>query len=56
MGAGLSQGALEEIGELLGRRGTGGVDAFSVGTGGALTKVGSVTVPDGAGGEGIVAW
>ena len=34
----------------------GGVDAFAVAAGGALTKVGSVTVPDGAGGEGIVAW
>ena len=36
--------------------GNGGVDAFAVGAGGALTKVGTVTVPDGAGGEGIVAW
>ena len=36
--------------------GNGGVDAFAVAAGGALTKVGSVTVPDGAGGEGIVAW
>lgn len=34
----------------------GGVDAFRVGPDGALTPVGSVTVPDAAGGEGIVAW
>src|SRR5579871_1304417 len=31
------------------------VDAFRVGDGGALTAIGSVTVPDGAGGEGIAA-
>lgn len=36
--------------------GNGGVDAFTVAADGALTKVGSVTVPAGAGGEGIVAW
>jgi 6-phosphogluconolactonase (cycloisomerase 2 family) len=35
---------------------TGAVDAFSVASDGALTKIGSVTVPDAAGGEGIVAW
>jgi DNA-binding beta-propeller fold protein YncE len=32
----------------------GGVDAFRVGTDGALTKVGSVIIPDGVGAEGIV--
>jgi 6-phosphogluconolactonase (cycloisomerase 2 family) len=31
------------------------VDEFAVGTGGSLTKIGSVTVPGAAGGEGIVA-
>jgi hypothetical protein len=31
------------------------VDAFAVGAGGALTPIGSVTVPGGAGGEGIAA-
>ena len=31
------------------------VDEFAVGSGGALTAVGSVTVPGGAGGEGIAA-
>jgi DNA-binding beta-propeller fold protein YncE len=37
--------------------GAGGrVDAFRVGSNGSLTPVGSVLVPDGAGGEGIVAW
>ena len=35
---------------------TGAVDEFSVGFRGALVKIGSVTVPNGAGGEGIVAW
>jgi DNA-binding beta-propeller fold protein YncE len=34
---------------------TGIVDEFSVGAGGSLTSVGSVTVPAAAGGEGIVA-
>ncbi len=33
----------------------GQVDAFRVATGGSLTPLGSVTVPGGAGGEGIVA-
>ena len=33
----------------------GGIDEFAVGAGGALTPVGSVTVPGGAGGEGIAA-
>jgi hypothetical protein len=33
----------------------GDVDEFAVGAGGALTQVGSVTVPGGAGGEGIAA-
>ena len=32
------------------------VDEFAVGPGGSLTPVGSVTVPDAAGGEGIVAF
>ena len=36
--------------------GAGIVDEFAVGAGGALTEVGSVTVPGAAGGEGIVAW
>ena len=31
------------------------VDEFAVGGGGALTSVGSVAVPGGAGGEGIAA-
>lgn len=35
--------------------GAGIVDEFSVGAAGSLTKVGSVTVPDAVGGEGIVA-
>ena len=30
-------------------------DEFAVGAGGALTPIGSVTVPGGAGGEGIAA-
>jgi len=34
--------------------GTGVVDEFSV-TGAALTQIGSVTVPNAAGGEGIAA-
>ena len=36
--------------------GPGMVDAFAVNTGGSLTKVGAVTVPGAAGGEGIVAF
>jgi 6-phosphogluconolactonase (cycloisomerase 2 family) len=32
------------------------VDEFRVGSGGSLTEIGSVTVPGGAGGEGIVAF
>ena len=32
----------------------GNVDEFAIGSGGALSEIGSVTVPDGAGGEGIV--
>jgi hypothetical protein len=32
------------------------VDAYSVGTGGRLNPIGSVTVPGAAGGEGIVAF
>jgi hypothetical protein len=35
--------------------GTGIVDVFAVGANGVLTEVGSVIVPDAAGGEGIVA-
>ena len=35
--------------------GNGIVDEFSVGTGGSLTSVGSVTVAGAAGGEGIAA-
>jgi 6-phosphogluconolactonase (cycloisomerase 2 family) len=35
--------------------GAGIVDEFSVGAGGSLTPLGSVTVPDATGGEGIVA-
>ena len=35
--------------------GNGIVDDFAVGTGGSLTKIGSVTVPGAVGGEGIVA-
>jgi hypothetical protein len=35
--------------------GNGIVDEFAIGTGGSLTKIGSVTVPGAAGGEGIVA-
>ena len=31
------------------------VDEFAAGGGGALTKIGSVAVPGGAGGEGIAA-
>jgi hypothetical protein len=31
------------------------VDEFSVGAGGVLTSIGSVTVPGGVGGEGIAA-
>ena len=31
------------------------VDEFAVGAGGALTGIGSVAVPGGAGGEGIAA-
>jgi hypothetical protein len=34
--------------------GTGIVDEFAVGANGALTEVGRVTVPNAAGGEGIV--
>jgi DNA-binding beta-propeller fold protein YncE len=34
---------------------TGTVDEFRIGSGGTLTSIGSVTVPGGAGGEGIVA-
>ncbi|WP_031521295.1 lactonase family protein [Streptomyces sp. NRRL F-5123] len=34
---------------------TGGVDAFRVGRDGSLGRIGSVTVPDAVGGEGIVA-
>jgi 6-phosphogluconolactonase (cycloisomerase 2 family) len=36
--------------------GAGIVDEFSVGSGGSLTEIGSVTVPSAAGGEGIVAF
>ena len=35
--------------------GNGIVDEFAVGTGGSLTRIGAVTVPGAAGGEGIVA-
>ncbi|HVX47206.1 MAG TPA: hypothetical protein VHC49_25165, partial [Mycobacteriales bacterium] len=35
--------------------GAGIVDAYRIGASGALTKTGSVTVPDAAGAEGIVA-
>ncbi len=35
--------------------GPGAVDAYRVGPGGALAQIGAVTVPGGAGGEGIVA-
>jgi 6-phosphogluconolactonase (cycloisomerase 2 family) len=35
--------------------GAGMIDAFRIGPGGALTETGSVTVPDAAGAEGIVA-
>jgi hypothetical protein len=35
--------------------GTGIVDEFAVGASGALTELGSITVPNAAGGEGIVA-
>jgi hypothetical protein len=31
------------------------VDEFAIGHGGSLTPIGSVTVPGGAGGEGIAA-
>jgi hypothetical protein len=31
------------------------VDEFAIGAGGALSRIGSVTVPDAVGGEGIVA-
>ena len=34
----------------------GQISAFTVGSGGALTSVGTVTVPNAVGGEGIVAW
>jgi 6-phosphogluconolactonase (cycloisomerase 2 family) len=34
----------------------GEIDAFSVGSGGALTSLGAVTVPNAVGAEGIVAW
>ena len=36
--------------------GAGIVDEYAVGSGGALTQIGSVTVPDAVGGEGIVAF
>ena len=36
--------------------GAGIVDEFGVSAGGSLTKIGSVTVPGAAGGEGIVAF
>ncbi|MDQ2810485.1 MAG: lactonase family protein [Actinomycetota bacterium] len=36
--------------------GAGIVDEFAVGSSGALTQIGSVTVPDAVGGEGIVAF
>ena len=36
--------------------GNGIVDEFSVGSGGSLTKIGTVTVPGAVGGEGIVAF
>ncbi len=36
--------------------GAGIVDEFAVGSSGALTEIGSVTVPDAVGGEGIVAF
>ncbi len=36
--------------------GAGIVDEYAVGAGGALTPIGSVTVPDAVGGEGIVAF
>jgi hypothetical protein len=36
--------------------GNGGVDEFSVASNGALTRIGAVTVPGAAGGEGIVAF
>ena len=35
---------------------TGAVDTFSVNSDGTLTRTSTVTVPDAAGGEGIVAW
>jgi len=35
--------------------GPGTIDAFRIGPGGSLTETGSVTVPNGAGGEGIAA-
>jgi 6-phosphogluconolactonase (cycloisomerase 2 family) len=35
--------------------GNGIVDEFTIGASGALTEIGSVTVPGGAGGEGIIA-
>jgi hypothetical protein len=35
--------------------GAGTVDAYRIGAGGSLTRVGSVTIPGGVGGEGIVA-
>ena len=34
----------------------GEITGFTVGAGGSLTSIGSVTVPNGVGGEGIVAW
>jgi hypothetical protein len=36
--------------------GAGIVDEFAVGSSGTLTPIGSVTVPDAVGGEGIVAF
>jgi hypothetical protein len=36
--------------------GAGIVDEYAVGSSGALTQIGSVTVPDAVGGEGIVAF
>lgn len=36
--------------------GAGIVDEYAVGSGGGLTEIGSVTVPDAVGGEGIVAF
>jgi len=65
MGAAVSQfGPIPKEGELVkalsrivpaaaGKAGI--VDEFAVGAGGALTAIGSVAVPGGAGGEGIAA-